>query len=106
MVIQYPHTGKAFLPGDSGRDGAGDWIQAGQSMFLETSCRAEPVKENQYVVGVNGQQIVFSCIVYMPIPDVELKPGMLFEVWEDDRLITKTDIKQFSKGQLNARIWL
>lgn len=106
MVIQYPHTGKVYLPGDSQRDATGNWIASDVSLQLQTKCRAEPARGSQYVVGLNGQQITFWCIVYMPIPDDEVKPGMLFEVWDGENLIIKTDVKQFSRGQLNARVWL
>lgn len=106
MILQYINTGKAIIPGESVKGDGGNWTETGSEVFLETKCRVEPAKNNQYITGADGKQITFSSIVYMPIPEVILKPGMLFEVWEGERLIVKEPIKQFSKGQLNARVWL
>ena len=106
MIIQYPNIGKAVLPGDSVKDADGNWIEGLGVVQLETVCRAEPAKGTSYVAGIGGDLIVYSCIVYMPIPGEEIKPGTLFEVWDGERKIVRTDVKQFSKGQLNARVWL
>lgn len=106
MVYQYPNIGKAFLPGSSTKGADGNWDEVSATVQLETKCRAEPAKGTSYVAGVGGILIVYSCIVYMPVPVAEIKPGTLFEVWDGERLIVKADVKQFSKGQLNARIWL
>lgn len=106
MVVQYNHRGVAILPGDSVMDTEGNWIEGLESVQFETVCRAEPAKGTSYVAGIGGDLIVYSCIVYMPIPVAEIKPGTLFEVWDGERKIVRTDVKQFSKGQLNARIWL
>lgn len=38
--------------------------------------------------------------------DYPIKPGSLFEVWEGTRLITKSKVLQFYRGQLNMRVWL
>jgi hypothetical protein len=80
MVTQYPNTGKAFVVASN--------------------------RAHSYIIGADGKQITFSSIVYMPIPTKEIKVGMLFEVWDGEKLIVKEDVKQFSKGQLNARVWL
>lgn len=106
MVIQYKHTGKVILAASSSKDGQGDWIEGSPTVFLETKCRAEPAKGNVYITGADGKQIFFSSIVYMPVPVEVIKPGMLFEVWDSERLIVKGDVKQYSQGQLNARVWL
>lgn len=104
-VIQYPHIGKAYLPGDSVKVGT-VWTESGSSLDLETRCRVEPRGESQYITGIDGKHITFSSIVYMPIPAKEIKVGTLFEVWDGEILKVREDVKQFSKGQLNARVWL
>lgn len=212
MVLQYPNTGKVYLPGNSVRLPDGNWSESSLELQLETRCRVEPNKGNQYIIGQDGKQITFASIVYMPHPTViadlidpvslvetiiyagetkiyqvpadkvgltavdldylagqkftlavdgrplkrdvefeitatgfkligsgglliegqrfeitkyysfnigftgsngvtasssfEIKPGTLFEVWEGERLIVKESVKQFSKGQLNMRVWL
>ena len=106
MVIQYNHTGIINLPGSSVQGADGNWPEGVSEVQFETVCRAEPSKGNSYIIGQGGKRIEFSCIVYMPIPEQEIKPGTLFEVWDGERQIVNTDVKQFSKGQLNARVWL
>jgi hypothetical protein len=105
-VIQYPHTGKAYKGTESVKGSDGNWTQGSLNSELETICRVEPAKANQYINGADGKRITFTSIVYMPIPELVIIPGMLFEVWEGERLIVKEPVKQFSKGQLNARVWL
>lgn len=211
MILQYPNTGKVYLPGASTKGSDGNWSESSLELQLESKCRVEPNKGNQYVIGQDGKQITFSSIVYMPLPTIvssiidpvvtsatniiyagetvlyivpaemdgetevvlstllgqkftlvvdgralvkdtefeilasgfkmltmpliegqrfeitkyylfrtgisggsgvvsssgfEIKPGTLFEVWEGERLIVKEPVKQFSKGQLNMRVWL
>jgi hypothetical protein len=106
MVKQYPHTGRIILPASSTKDATGNWTEGAESLDFETNCRAEPNSGSQYVVGQDGKQITYRCVVYMPILAAEIKPGTLFEVWDGERMIVRETVKQFSKGQLNSRVWL
>ena len=106
MVIQYPNTGKAYKAGESVKDSQNNWTTTDPVLQLETRCRVEPARANAYLNGADGKQITFTSIVYMPIPPADLGVGTLFEVWDGERLIVKEPIKQYSRGQLNARVWL
>lgn len=105
MVKQYPYAGKAIVTGDSVKVGS-SWIEAEPTTILETKCRVEPARSSQYLQGQDGKSITYNSIVYMPIPSVDLKPGTLFEVWDGEKLIVREMVKQYSRGQLNARVWL
>lgn len=106
MVIQYPNIGKAYLPAASSQDGNGDWVRGAETLQFETSCRVEPASSNQFITQADGRQITFTSIVYMPAPAADIKPGAFFEVWRGSVLIVREPVKQFSRGQLNARVWL
>lgn len=106
MVKQYPYTGIVKLASESNLVD-GKWTTGEPlSELLTVECRSEPARANQYIRGNDGDKILLSCIVYMPPIKTELRPGMLFEVWDGNRLIVSEPIKQFSLGQLNARVWL
>lgn len=206
MVVQYPMWAKVIVPGESVKDGP-NYTEGTPVTIFESRCRPEPARNNSYIVGVDGKQVLFSSIVYLPVPrkiiipseDVEpgqtiyggetisytveetggdtatvpgvngrnfylrmdgrilnsdeydilpsgfklkgtagtlisgqrfelstyytfttllnnnsigigssfeIKPGSLFEVWEGERLVVRTTVKQFSKGQLNMRVWV
>lgn len=108
MVIQYPHIGKLFTTDASVKEGDGKWTAGSLEQRFETKCRAEPAGSSQFITGQGGEKVTFKSIVYMPVPDsgLEIKPGSFFEVWDGETLKVKETVKQFSKGQLNARIWL
>lgn len=106
MVLQYPHKAKVFASGASAKDENGNWQTAEAELIFESDCRLEPAKANQYIVGLDGKQITLSAIVYMPRSATPIKPGVFFEVWDEEVLLTRETVKQFSKGQLNARVWL
>lgn len=106
MVKQYPYTGIATHAAESVKNDSGNWVGGSDSVILETPCRVEPAKANQYLEGTDGKRITLTSVVYMPIPSLDLKPGTLFEVRDGETVIVKETIKQYSRGQLNARVWL
>lgn len=106
MVKQYPHSAIAKTAGNSVKDSEGEWVKVGEETILETDCRAEPAKANQYLEGADGKRITLVSVVYMPIPPIDLEPGTLFEVRDGEKLIVRETVKQYSRGQLNARVWL
>lgn len=109
-VRQYPHTVKIYSIPDSVRDENGDWIPGGAPTMVLKKGRAEVRSGNNnanaYITGSDGVQITFFCIVYLPLPIDRFPPGTLVEVLDGDQQIVRSTIKQFSKGQLNARIWV
>lgn len=109
-VRQYPHTVKFYSLPDTSRDANGDWITGAVPTLVIKRGRAEVRSGNNnanaYITGADGVQVTFFCIVYLPLPVDRFAPGTMVEVLDGDHMLVRTHIKQFSKGQLNARIWL
>lgn len=109
MVKQYPHT-VTFSSGTAAVQGAdGNWTE-GVTKSFDVSGRFEPVNGSvgsEYVIGQDGQQIRIRGIVYMPLDksaDIEVGCGII--VQSDSDLILDDVVKQFSRGQLNMRVWV
>lgn len=105
MVKQYPHTLKITTVSGSVQDGNGNW-QPGTPIMVEKVCRAEPNSRNAMVKADDGTQVVFDFTVYMPLPADSIAVGAQVKVYNGDELLGASTVKRFSKGQLNARLWL
>lgn len=107
MIRQYPHTIKLFIPAASTRDENGNWIPSEEPpTIFEKYGRAELKSANAYVKGEDGIQFQYSCIIYLPLPIITLSPGINIQVWDGNDLIAESHLKQFSKGQFNAKAWI
>lgn len=71
MILQYPNTGKVFVPPVNSVKGAdGNWSNSSlAALQFETRCRVEPNTGNQFIIGSDGNQLTFKSIVYMPLPN-------------------------------------
>ena len=105
MVVQYPHTINVTGPTVSVQDGSGNWVNTAQTDFI-LPCRFEPAGSRGLVPGPDGKLINYNWIVYMPIPALDIKPGFAVRIYDGATLIAKDNVLRYSKGQLNARIWL
>lgn len=105
MVKQYPHTLKITTTAGSSQDGNGNWVP-GSTSTVEKPCRAEPNSRNAQVKAADGTAIVFDFTVYMPLPVDAIAVGSKVEVYSGDELLSTNNVKRFTKGQLNARLWL
>lgn len=107
MVTKYPHKMTLTITTGSTQDSNGDWI-AGTTMVIEKECRAEPSGGNGYISGPDGSKINYSWIVYMPLPVDKILEGVTIEVIDKktSESILKDKVIRFSRGQLNARLWL
>lgn len=104
-VIQYPHRLVLTTVSESSLDENGNW-QSGVTATKELACRAEPNSKNAYLVVADGKQLYFDYTVYMPLPVDSIAVGAQAEVFNGATILSKTDVKRFSLGQLNARLWL
>jgi len=108
MVKQYPHTIKLYpVKGDSMQDNNGNWITPEDGGEPESyPCRMEPRSTAGFVTGVDGTQLTYSSIVYMPlsVPDIQVMTRV--SIFKGELLVGVGTVKQFSRGQLNARVWL
>jgi len=108
MVKQYPHTIKLFpVEGGSVKDANGNW-KAAVAVVPERSykCRMETRSTAGFITGTDGTQLQFSCIVYMPLPVDDIQVMTRVDIYKGDVLVASGTVKQFSRGQLNARAWL
>jgi len=108
MVTQYPHTIEFIKISEGARDSEGDW-KPGKTKAKTKPCRAEPATGNtgnSYISAANGERINYNWLVYLPLPVDTIKPGVKVRVKNGSEVLLHDTIKRFSRGQLNARIWL
>ncbi len=106
MVKQYPHT-IIFTTISAGtlNETTGNWT-VGTTATVTKVCRAEINSSNGFVVGPDGTQIRYDWTVYMPLPQSTILPGTTVEIKSGEEVLYRSTVKQFSAGQLNARVWL
>lgn len=89
------------------QDGNGDFVP-GTKEIIEKDCRAEPSGGNGYIKTADGTAVNYSWIVYFGLPVDKIVEGTEIEVVDQKTLesILKDKVLRFSRGQLNARVWL
>jgi hypothetical protein len=110
VITQYPDDLSASVNAESTQDANGNWVQGSSGSALTSKCRYEANDGSGYVVGENGNRIDFSAVVYLPVTAPLIKTGSVVQITikrtgEADQVISDS-VKRFSRGQLNARIWL
>jgi hypothetical protein len=106
MVKQYPHTLILTAVEDTPMDGNGNWI-TGHEVSISLKGRAEPNSKGQMIASQDGTQVLFDWMVYMPLPADEITPGTRIVLKDEDgNQFGEGTIKRYSRGQMNARIWL
>jgi hypothetical protein len=105
MVTQYPHTVTISSVSESTQDENGNYVPGTPSTF-EFNGRFETNKAGNFLTAANGEQVVFSGIIYArySTPNVPLGTGI--EVMDGSSPVAKGKAVQFSRGQLNVRIWM
>lgn len=108
MVEQYPYflhhliTVEAVFDESTATwtDGTEEWIEA-------TKCRDEMNGGGGKITTADGEVYVFGAVVYMPFGVSGIKPGDKIKVIDNDGNIRVSgDVKNFSKGQLNSKLWV
>lgn len=105
MVTQYPHTVTIKTVGDSVQDGSGNWVPGSDSSF-EFKGRFETNRNGNFLTAVDGKQIVFGGIIYAKFSTPNIQLGTGIEVKNESDPVSKGRVLQFSRGQLNVRIWI
>jgi hypothetical protein len=105
MIEQYPHTLTATISGSSVQDANGNWQTTGPTTVV-TTCRAEPNTGGGKIKSADGTVIDYAWTVFMPLPMEKIPHGTVIEVVHGAEVLLKDAVKRFSRGQLNARIWL
>lgn len=91
---QYPHI--AIIDQANWYDGSGNQIQ--------TKCRISQGEEVKR--GFNVPDASANAIVYFPLPIDTIDLGTQIEIRNGEQSILSGPVKQFSRGLLNARIWM
>lgn len=107
MIRQYPYTLKVFKESESVFDqstgeyteGAAEWVEYGE-------CRDEINGSGARVSTPDGENYVYSAVIYCPLSTPEINNGAKVEVWDGDKKRMQGNVVRFGKGQLNIRIWV
>jgi hypothetical protein len=94
VVNQYPHT--AIIKDTN-------WSTETECES-ELKCRAETGGNAKK--GFNQDDVTPKAVIYFPLPMEPIEIGTSMEVRDGERVVVADTVKQFSPGQLNARIWL
>jgi hypothetical protein len=105
MVKQYPHTIRIETSSDSTRDNNGNWV-TGTPSTVEKKGRFETNSGDSFVKTDNGENVVYDGIIYMPLPAIDIAAGAKITALDGDKVLSQGNVKRFSAGQMNMRIWL
>jgi len=106
MVKQYPHTITVDITPGFEPDEKGNLQETGQSGTFSSDCRAEPAGSNPVIKGADGEDLVYSWIVYMPKTDVKLSFGDTVTITVENGQQHSASLKRQHNGQLNTRLWV
>lgn len=90
---------------ESTQDGEGNFVPGTPSTF-EFKGRFETNSRSNFLTAADGKQIVYSGIVYALFSTANIALGTSVEVANENGPIAKGKVLQFSRGQLNVRIWI
>ena len=107
MVIeQYPHSITVTKVPDYEQGVDGNFSTDGEATTFVSSCRVEPAGDNPVIKGVDGSDIVFRWIVYMPRTEEELDFGSPVMITLKNGSQYQGTLKRQYNGQLNSRLWV
>ena len=101
-MIQYPHILTATIVSGSVQDDDGNWIP-GTSESVELPCRAEPNGSGRFINLSDGSQYMFAWTVYFPKGTAPIPDGAEVSITSSPE--AKGNVRRFSQGQLNSRLW-
>jgi hypothetical protein len=133
VIRQYPHIATVILVTNNGRDAKGYPVAPSENVITIT-CRAEPNSSNAIIKTADGTAYNYRFVVYMPLGQADVPIGSRVTqitfieggqiLFTDDGSAINADnnnsivtgagnpvsgngiVKMFSRGQLNARLWL
>jgi hypothetical protein len=105
-MIQYPHTLQVKQVSESTQNPDGSWSNGGESWVYVTECREETNGKGTLIALSDGQAIVFSSVVYMPVNVLPINVLTEIQVLSNDGIRITGKVLKFDKGQLNCRLWL
>lgn len=90
---------------ESTQDGQGNVIP-GAEQKQEFAGRFELNTKGAFIIGDNGKRIEHTGVFYAPLNIGSVPLGATAKVLKHDGGAFEAVVQQFSRGQLNARIWL
>jgi hypothetical protein len=105
MVTQYPHTIVITATPTLTADDDGN-LSGGTATDYSYSCRVEPASNNGIIRTENGDEIIYTFVVYMAAITSEFTPGDAVEITLTNGSHYSGTIKRQSNGQLNTRLWV
>lgn len=107
MVRQYPYTLKVFQESESAFDqNTGDWIPGTAEWVEIGNCRDEINGSGARVTSQDGENYVYSAVIYAPLSTETINNGAKVEVWNGTEKRMSGNVVRFGRGQLNVRIWV
>src|SRR5690348_9137036 len=106
MVTQYPHTITITSVSGNDKDISGNW-QKGSASTFQYSGRFETNSGSNFLTAADGRQVQYSGIIYSSYATPNINIGASVEVVDESGgPKAKGKVIQFSRGQLNARVWI
>lgn len=102
---QYPDKVKITTDGESTQDANGNFVN-GDENITEFSGRFEVNARSAFVIGNDGRRVEYKGMVYAPVSIGAVILGGSISVTRLDGTLITGKVEQFSRGQLNSRIWL
>ncbi len=103
---QYPHLIVLTTVSDTVQDAQGNWTAGTVETLEALRCRFEANSKGAMIPSADGTKVDFDGTVYMPLPVLDILPGTKAVVYNNAKVLSNNKIIRFSKGQLNARLWL
>lgn len=109
-VKQYPYYLYVHQVTGSSQDENGDFVQGTESWVFHSMCREETNGKGAEVRTEDGDNIIFSSVMYLPKGTTEITAGTEVTVSNiessESEIRIKGDVLKFDKGQLNCRLWV
>lgn len=107
VVRQYPYTLKVFQETEAVFDqDTGGWIPGTAEWVIVGKCRDEINGSGARVTTQDGENYVYSAVVYAPLTTRVIGQGAKIAVFDGDFKRMEGNVVRFGKGQLNVRIWV
>lgn len=110
MIDDRPHTLFATIPviaAEPYQDQTGDWVIGATSQDIQTPCRLEVNSAAVKVPGKDGIKVDYSFMIYLnqDAPAIPYDNHILVKNDKGEQ-IGEGDIKRFSRGSMDCRIWI
>jgi hypothetical protein len=103
---QYPHSISITPQPALKQDAEGNVYTSTDGTAVVMDCRVEPSHNNGTISGVDGKQVAYTFVVYMPMTVLEFTPGDKVTVTLENGSQYNGRVKRQSNGQLNTRLWV